>query len=68
MESLNTLFDIFSKERRRYALYALDQADGPIGIQELANQVREWEAEEEPVASALVNRHTVLDFTISLLA
>ena len=47
MRSLDQLFDLFSKERRRYALYALDRADEPITIQELANRVREWETEED---------------------
>lgn len=51
METLDQLFGILSKERRRYALYALDQADGPVGIEELANQIRRWEEAERGIAT-----------------
>lgn len=49
MESLDVLFDVFSKERRRYALYALNEADGPVGLEALAEQVGEWETEGDDV-------------------
>lgn len=49
MESLDRIFDIFGKERRRYALYALDEADGPVEMRELAEQIREWEDDEDDV-------------------
>ena len=45
MESLDRLFDVFREERRRYALYALDRADGPVGVEELAERVRRYEGE-----------------------
>lgn len=51
MESLNRLFDILSRERRRYALYALDRADGPVEIEELAERIRQWEEDGEPVST-----------------
>lgn len=41
MDSLNRLFDVLSTERRRYALYVLDEADGPVAIEELAERIRE---------------------------
>ncbi|WP_237076864.1 DUF7344 domain-containing protein [Natrialba magadii] len=43
IESLDLVFDLLSKERRRYALYYLEQEDGPVPIDELAEQVSEWE-------------------------
>lgn len=51
MESLNEVFDVFSKERRRYALYALDRADGPLEIRELAKRVHEWETDGKSVST-----------------
>lgn len=43
MEILDQLFDLLSEKRRRYALYYLDQQDAPITVEELAEQVAEWE-------------------------
>lgn len=51
MDSFNQLFDLFSRERRRYALYALDEADGPVEVEELADQIQEWEEVAEYVSS-----------------
>jgi hypothetical protein len=39
----DTVFDILSSARRRYVLYHLRQADGPVDINELARQVAAWE-------------------------
>lgn len=44
MESLDELFNLFSKERRRYVLYYLDEADGKVSIDELVKQIHEWES------------------------
>lgn len=46
MESLDEVFALFSKERRRFALYYLDQTDGPVSIEELVEQIHEWETAE----------------------
>lgn len=43
MESLDRLFELFTRERRRYVLYALDEADGPVGVDELAQRISRWE-------------------------
>ena len=43
MVSLDRVFDLLSKERRRYALYYLEQQDGPVSIDTVAEQVAEWE-------------------------
>lgn len=43
MVSLDRVFDLLSKERRRYALYYLEQQDEPVSIDEVATQVAEWE-------------------------
>lgn len=65
MESLSRIFDIFSRERRRYALYALDESDGPVPLEELAERIRRWEDDGEgvtegaydDVALSLVHTH-----------
>lgn len=43
METLDEVFTLFSKERRRYVLYYLDQADGKVSIDELVEQIHNWE-------------------------
>lgn len=43
MESLNRIFDLLSEERRRHALYYLEQRDGPVSVDEVARQVADWE-------------------------
>lgn len=45
METLDEVFTLFSKERRRYVLYYLDQADGKVSLDELVKQIHEWETE-----------------------
>lgn len=49
MVSLDRVFELFSRERRRYALYALDDADGPLDVKELAERVAQWEEDDEEV-------------------
>lgn len=44
MVSLDRVFELLSKERRRYALYYLDQQEGPVSVNELATFVAEQEA------------------------
>ena len=43
MKSLDDVFALFSKERRRFVLYYLDHADGKVSIGELVEQIHEWE-------------------------
>lgn len=43
MVSLDTVFDLLRKERRRYALYYLEQQEGRVSIEEVAEQVAKWE-------------------------
>ena len=43
MEILDTVFDVLSEERRRYALYYLEQKDGPVSVEELVEQIAAWE-------------------------
>lgn len=45
MEALSEIFGLLSKERRRYALYYLEQADGPVHVDELTEKVSEWESD-----------------------
>lgn len=46
MSHLNEVFDLLREDRRRYALYYLERADGKVPIEELARRIREWE--EDP--------------------
>lgn len=43
--SQDTVFDILSNPRRRYVLYHLRQADGPVQLTKLAEHVAAWENE-----------------------
>lgn len=43
MELLDTVFDLLSDERRRYALYYLEQENDPVAVDELVEQVGKWE-------------------------
>lgn len=42
-ESKNTLFSVLSSHRRRYVLYACNQADGETTLSDVAEQVAAWE-------------------------
>lgn len=50
MKSLDEVFALFAAERRRYALYYLDEADGPVPVQDLASQIQAWENGEKSPA------------------
>lgn len=45
MEVLDQIFEVLSEERRRYALYYLEQQETAIPVQELIEQVAEWNAD-----------------------
>lgn len=45
MKSLDRIFDLLGEERRRYALYYLEQQDGPVPVDEVAEKVAEWQAD-----------------------
>lgn len=44
MKALDEVFDLLSRERRRYALYYLERQDGPVPVEDLAATIAEWEA------------------------
>lgn len=46
-EQQNTLFNALANHRRRFALYACDQAGGNITLSDLATQVAAWEYDKE---------------------
>lgn len=46
----DTLFSILSRERRRYALYCLQQYRNPISLADLADEVARLEYDERTVA------------------
>jgi len=41
------IFDLMSNHRRRYAIHYLKQADGPVALGDLAEQVAAWEHDKE---------------------
>lgn len=41
--SRDEVFDLLSNHRRRYAVHAVGQADGPVELSDLAEQVAAWE-------------------------
>jgi len=45
----NTLFSVLSSHRRRYVLYACNQADGETTLSDVAEQVAAWEY-DKPIA------------------
>lgn len=45
--SQDTIFDILSSSRRRYVLYYLRQAEGPVELTALADHVAAWENQTE---------------------
>lgn len=51
MKELDEVFSLFSDERRRFALYYLDQTDGEVPLDELAKQVDEWESDPQSFAT-----------------
>lgn len=48
METLDRVFEVLSEERRRYALYYLEQADGPVPVEDLLEQIAAWETNGSP--------------------
>ncbi|MFB9807370.1 hypothetical protein ACFFQF_20020 [Haladaptatus pallidirubidus] len=44
MVALDRVFGLLSEERRRYTLYYLEQQTRPVSIDEVAEQVAEWES------------------------
>lgn len=48
-ETKNTLFGVLSSHRRRYVLYACNQADGETTLSDVAEQVAAWEY-DKPIA------------------
>lgn len=49
MATLDQIFDLLSKRRRRYVLYYLEQHDGPVSVDDLAEAVAEWERDPASV-------------------
>ncbi|GAA0254320.1 hypothetical protein ACFFQF_17470 [Haladaptatus pallidirubidus] len=45
MATLDTIFDLFSKKRRRYALYYLDQHSGTVSVDEIVDYVVDQESD-----------------------
>lgn len=46
MQALDEVFGLLGTERRRFALYHLSEADGKVSIEELAERIHDWEADE----------------------
>lgn len=47
MASLDEIFDILRKKRRRYALYYLEQQDRPVSVSELTERIAHWESDPD---------------------
>lgn len=47
MASLDTVFELLRTERRRYALYYLDQQEGSASIEEVAEEVAKREKDSD---------------------
>ncbi len=45
MATLDTVFDLFSKKRRRYALYYLDEQSGTVTVDEVVDYVANHESD-----------------------
>ncbi|MFD1562334.1 hypothetical protein ACFR99_01945 [Haloarchaeobius amylolyticus] len=54
MVTLDTIFELLEDERRRYVLYYLYEADGPVAVRELVETIDTWE--DEPPCDELRNR------------
>lgn len=48
MEELDEIFRLLGKERRRFALYYLEDQSNPVPVSELARQLEEWETGSAP--------------------
>lgn len=45
MDVLDKTFELLGDERRRYALYYLEQQSDPVPVEELVEQVAEWKTD-----------------------
>lgn len=45
MQSLDEVFKLFTRERRRFALYYLEERRGPVTVEELAATIGDWETD-----------------------
>ncbi|WP_226007578.1 DUF7344 domain-containing protein [Natrinema salinisoli] len=52
MNTLDTVFDLLSDERRRYVLYYLHEQSGPVSVDKLAETIRTWE-DDPPTQNVL---------------
>lgn len=45
MKSLDEVFPLFTKKRRRFTLYYLEDRGEPVTVEELAETIEDWESE-----------------------
>ena len=57
--STDNLFDVLSNRRRRYVVYVLKHARGPVGLGPLATQIAAWENDEPRADVSGVERKRV---------
>lgn len=60
MVSLDHIFELFTRERRRYVLYYLEECDRTVTLKELAAKIQEWESETPPSALPDDDYHDVI--------
>lgn len=51
MEVLDDVFELLRKERRRFALYYLEDQNRPVHVDELSEKIDEWENDPDPSLS-----------------
>ena len=56
MDTLSEVFDALGESRRRHALYALADADGPLDIETLAERIAEREDDRSDADGDRVDR------------
>lgn len=62
MKTLDDVFRLLDRERRRYALYYLQEAGGPVPVEELVAVIAEWESD----ASADADEYDEFDVALTL--
>jgi hypothetical protein len=58
-EAKDTLFSVLGNHRRRYVLYACNQADGETTLGDVAEQVAAWEYDKSPAEVTSTERKRV---------
>lgn len=58
MVNVDTVFELLESERRRHALYYLDEQETPVSLDAVAEHVREVESDEGATDESATDRDT----------